>query len=115
MCFCTLSIAELFHALNSRSTLSLFRIGWFSNPKMNLSFLICLALQLSVSLVPALCGVFAVCALTAAQWLTVGALSLSVVVFVELSKLFAGTVKADLTENGEKSIMKRTFLRREKN
>ncbi len=111
MCFCTLSIAELFHALNSRSTLSLFRIGWFSNGKMNLAFAVCLALQLAVPIVPALGAVFAACRLTAAQWLTVGALSGSVVLFVELSKRF----QSHLTERPEKGIMKHPVLRRKKN
>ncbi len=111
MCFCTLSIAELCHALNSRSPRSLFRIGWLSNPKMNLAFVICLALQLSVPLIPAIGAVFASCALTAAQWLTVGALSASVLAFVELSKFF----QTHLTEKGKKGIIKQSMLRREKN
>ncbi|MBQ9551181.1 MAG: cation-translocating P-type ATPase [Clostridia bacterium] len=111
MCFCTLSIAELCHALNSRSPHSLFRIGWFSNRKMNLAFIICLVLQLSVPLVPMLSAVFAACSLTAEQWLTVGALSASVVAFVELSKLF----QSNLTEKKERAIIKHPSLRREEN
>ena len=111
MCFCTLSIAELFHALNSRSSLSLFRIGWFSNRRMNLAFAVCAALQLAVPVIPAVGAVFAACGLTAAQWLTVGALSGSVLAVVELAKRF----RPDLTDEKESHIMKRSQLRRKKN
>jgi len=112
MCFCTLSISELLHAVNSRCESSLFRVGWLSNPKMNAAFVICLLLQLFVSVIPAVGAVFATCALNFVQWLTVGGLSLSVVLFVELSKRFRNS---GLTEEKEKAIIKYPAFRREKN
>lgn len=87
ICFCTMSIAELLHALNSRSEKSLFKIGLFSNMKMVVAFLICLGLQVAVVTVPALCTVFKTVPLNGLQWLTVAALSLFVTAAVELSKL----------------------------
>lgn len=87
ICFCTLSITELLHALNSRSEQSLFKIGPFSNGKMNVALLICLALQVAVASVAPLCNIFDTVPLTAVQWLTVAALSLFITVSVEASKL----------------------------
>ncbi len=87
VCFCTLSISELLHALNSRSELSLFKIGPFGNKKMNLALLVCLFLQIAVVSIPALCAVFDTVCLSAVQWLTVAALSLFVTAAVEASKL----------------------------
>ena len=93
ICFCTMSIAELLHALNSRSEKSLFKIGLFSNIKMVGAFLICLGLQVAVVTVPALCAVFKTVPLNGVQWLTVTALSLFVTVTVELSKLLTSRRK----------------------
>ncbi|MBQ7100869.1 MAG: cation transporting ATPase C-terminal domain-containing protein, partial [Clostridia bacterium] len=87
ICFCTLSITELLHALNSRSEQSLFKIGPFSNGKMNAALLICLGLQVAVATIAPLCSVFGTVPLSAVQWLTVAALSLFITVSVEASKL----------------------------
>ena len=87
VCFCTLSITELLHALNSRSEQSLFKIGPFGNGKMNAALLVCLALQVAVASVAPLCRIFDTVPLTAVQWLMVAALSLFITVSVELSKL----------------------------
>lgn len=84
--FCTLSISELLHALNSRSDRSLFKIGPFGNKKMNLALLICLALQVAVVTISPLRSVFSTVSLNAVQWLTVAALSLFVTVSVETAK-----------------------------
>lgn len=91
--FCTLSIAELLHALNSRSEHSLFKIGFFSNKEMIGAFLICLSLQVAVVTMPPLCGVFKTVPLNFIQWLTVAALSLFVTFTVELSKLLTSKRK----------------------
>ncbi len=89
ICFCTMSIAELLHALNCRSELSLFKAGLFSNKKMNFAFLICLALQIAVVTIPALSSLFGTVPLSTIQWLTVASLSLFVTLTVEISKAFS--------------------------
>ena len=72
MAFATLTLCQLFHAFNVRSEdRSLFAQGALSNPAMNRAFLVGMALQLSVLLVPPLQGVFAVTAMDSAQWLAV--------------------------------------------
>ena len=86
VCFCTMSIGELIHAFNSRSKFSLFRIGFFSNKRMNTAFAVCMLLQLGVVMVPQVASVFSVVTLTFAQWLVVAALGFALLTVVEISK-----------------------------
>lgn len=88
MAFSVLSLSQLVHAFNVRSSLSVFKIGLFSNPKLILSFIICLALQLSVVSVSFLSAIFKTAALNQLQWIIVIALSISPLVIIELEKLF---------------------------
>ncbi|MBQ8027650.1 MAG: cation-translocating P-type ATPase [Clostridia bacterium] len=86
VCFCAMSIGELIHSYNSRSERSLFKIGIFSNKKMNFAFLICLLLQVGVVTVPQVAGVFGVVTLSAVQWAVVAALGAVLLAAVEISK-----------------------------
>lgn len=87
MAFCTLSFCELFHAVNMRSEQSIFKIGFFTNKRMVVALAVCGLLQLSVILVPALRGIFKVCALTGAQWAAVALLSLTPLIIGEIGKI----------------------------
>ena len=93
MTFLVLSLSQLFHAFNIRSHHSLFRIGWFSNKKMALSFVLCTTLQLLVVTEPHLQRVFRVFPLTGGQWLLVLFCSFAPVFFMELQKLLANRAK----------------------
>jgi len=93
MCFAVLSLSELVHALNMRSTHSVFRIGLFSNKKLSLSILICVLLQVSVITVPMLAPIFDTVALDGPQWAAVTGLSLAPLAFVEAGKLFSNSNK----------------------
>ncbi len=87
MAFATLTLCQLFHAFDVRSEdQSLLRLGILSNPAMNKAFLVGLALQLAVLLLPPLMGLFGVCALTAPQWACVLGLAITPVVVCELEK-----------------------------
>jgi Ca2+-transporting ATPase len=86
MCFCTMSIGELVHALNSRSKYSLFRIGLLSNKRMNFSFAVCMLLQLGVVMIPQVASGFSVVTLAFSQWLVVAALGFALLTAVEISK-----------------------------
>lgn len=86
VCFCTMSIGELVHALNSRSKYSLFRIGLFSNKRMNVAFAVCMLLQLGVVMIPQVACVFSVITLSFTQWLVVAALGFILLTAVEISK-----------------------------
>lgn len=95
MAFTVLSFSQLFHAYNMRSRHSLFRVGVFSNRVMNVSFLLCAALQLLVITHPFLQGVFEVASLTGPQWLVVASCSFAPVIFMELQKHVAKIDKED--------------------
>ena len=87
MAFATLTLSQLFHAFDVRSEeASLFHIGLWSNPAMNKAFLIGMAMQLAVLLVPPLQTVFGTVPLTAAQWGSVLGLALTPVVVCEAVK-----------------------------
>lgn len=86
MAFLVLSLSQLFHSYNMRSEKSLFEIGAFSNGMINLSFLICGALQLAVVLFAPLRSVFGTAELSTVQWITVSALSFVPVAVSEIRK-----------------------------
>ena len=87
MAFATLTFCQLFHAYDVRSeTRSIARIGLLTNPAMNRAFLVGMALQLSVLLIPPLQAVFQVCPLTGAEWLAVLGLSLTPLAVCEVEK-----------------------------
>ena len=87
MAFATLTLSQLFHAFNVRSEdTSLFELGVLSNPAMNRAFLIGLALQLGVLLLPPLQGVFCVVPLTWRQWMGVLGLAIAPIPICEMVK-----------------------------
>ena len=88
MAFATLTLSQLFHAFNIRSEdRSIFEQGVFSNPAMNRAFLIGLALQLAVLLIPPLQGVFCVVPLSWRQWLGVLGLAIAPIPICEVVKM----------------------------
>lgn len=86
MCFAVLSLSQLVHSLNMRSSDSLLKIGFFSNAKLLFSVILCIALQCAVITVPALQIIFRTSPLTGMQWLMVVVLALLPVPLVELEK-----------------------------
>ena len=87
MAFMTLSVSELVHAFNMRSAKSVFKIGVFSNKRMNFAFAVCLLLQLSVVIIKPLSEIFKTVILPANGWIVVGVLSAMPLVIIELQKL----------------------------
>lgn len=88
VCFCTMSTGELVHAYNARSVFSLFKIGFFSNRRMNLAFIICFALQVGVVMLPGAAALFSVVPLSFVQWMLVAGLCGALLAAVEISKHF---------------------------
>ncbi|MDI7247552.1 MAG: cation-translocating P-type ATPase [Bacillota bacterium] len=87
MAFATMSLSQLFHAFNLRTTLrSLFRLGPLTNRYLVGAWVASAALQLAVLLVAALRPVFDTVTLTASEWATVWGLSASTIVFGEIVK-----------------------------
>lgn len=93
--FAVLSISQLVHSFNVRSSESLFKIGFLSNPQLTGAFVICCLLQVSVICIPPLAGVFGVVPLTFAQWRTVALLSLIPLLAVEAGKLFSSIFSSE--------------------
>ena len=87
MAFAALGIGQLIHALNIRSSHSLFVAGLLSNRYMVGAFLGSLALMLSVLLIPGVQTVFSLVPMGLNAWLVVIGLALVPLVVVEISKL----------------------------
>ncbi len=86
MCFAVLSLSQLVHSLNMRSSHSIFQIGFFTNPRLLASVVLCVALQCAVITLPALQVIFKTTPLTSLQWFLVAVLSLLPIPLVELEK-----------------------------
>ncbi|MDY0222021.1 MAG: calcium-translocating P-type ATPase, PMCA-type [Desulfobacterium sp.] len=88
MTFITLSLSQLFHSYNVRSrSLSLFKLGFFTNRYLNLGFLTSLASLLTVYLVPPFREIFKLTLLSGTLFLTCLGLSLLTLVIMESVKL----------------------------
>ena len=87
MAFCTISFCEIAHAVNMRSSLPLFKAGFFSNRAMTASVIICSLVQASAVIFPPLADVFGVTSLSAVQWLIVICLSVIPLVIGEAGKI----------------------------
>ena len=71
MTFASLSLCQLIHAFNIKSEQSIFKGGLFTNPKLILSFIIGVIMQVSVISIPALATIFKAVPLSPIQWLIV--------------------------------------------
>lgn len=87
MAFATLVFGELTRSFAVRSErYSIFKIGVFTNSAMNKAFVVSLAMQLAVLLLPFLQPIFKVQQLTLVQWVVVIALSFVPLVVSEITK-----------------------------
>ena len=91
MAFATLTLSQLFHAWNIRSEdKPLFSRGNTRNPAMWKSFLVGLALQLAVLILPPLQGVFSVMPMSGSCWLAVFLLAAAPIPLCEAEKRLTG-------------------------
>jgi P-type Ca2+ transporter type 2C len=89
MCFCVLSLTQLFHAFNTRSIIkSLISVGPFRNKWLIGAFFLCSILQVIVVLFPGLAEFFKVLTLNGKEWAIVWGLSASTIVINEIVKFF---------------------------
>ena len=85
--FCVAAFAQLFFALTCRSdSLTVMRLGWFSNPWLMGAITVSTLLQVAVVMLPFTQPVFAVGSDLGREWLTVAILALIPVTSVELAK-----------------------------
>lgn len=94
MTFAVLSLSQLVHAFNMRSSHSLFHIGFTSNKKMVFSFLVCLALQVGVIMYEPLSVIFKTTPLGFLEWAIVTGLALVPFFAVELEKRISAKSKS---------------------
>ncbi|HAA90588.1 MAG: ATPase, P-type (Transporting), HAD superfamily, subfamily IC [Thermoanaerobacterales bacterium 50_218] len=88
MAFGTLAFVQITHSFNIRHLRhSLFKLGFLSNKLLIGAATVSCGLQLTVMLAPGLQKVFKTVPLTPEQWLLVGSLSLTPLIFEELVKL----------------------------
>ncbi len=90
MAFAVLALSQLVHVQNIRSPLSLFRVGFFSNPHMVKAVALSFALVVVPLSVPFLQDVFELIPMNAAEWGMVAALSLIPLVVLEIGKALRG-------------------------
>ncbi|MFT8325076.1 cation-translocating P-type ATPase [Oenococcus sicerae] len=89
MAFMTLGLMQLVNAFNVKSIYqSIFKVNPFANKYFNFAILFSLLSMAIVVLIPGLNGLFHVADLNSHQWLIVLAASFSIVIVVEVVKLF---------------------------
>ena len=86
MAFAVLSLSQLVHSFNMRSTRPVVRAGMLQNRWLNLSFLICTAMMVGVIVFPPAAALFGAVPLTAAQWGVVAGLSVMPLLLCETEK-----------------------------
>jgi len=86
MAFAALAIGQLVHAMNVRSSHSLFKVGFHTNKYMVGAFFASLLLLLAVLLIPGLQGVFSLIPMSGTNWLIVIGLALAPLAIMELYK-----------------------------
>ncbi|MDR0615168.1 MAG: calcium-translocating P-type ATPase, PMCA-type [Synergistaceae bacterium] len=87
MCFSVLALSQLVHAMNVRSSHSLFRVGFLSNPYMVKAVAVSTFLIIAVLQVPILSGAFKLVSMNAQEWRIVIALALVPLASCEMVKL----------------------------
>lgn len=86
MAFAVLSLSQLVHAFNMRGEGSLGKLPFCSNKWLLMAFVVGVALQCVVIMMPLLAGIFQVVPLNGEQWLLTAALALAPLPLVELEK-----------------------------
>src|SRR3989338_3068296 len=97
MAFSTLMIYQMFNVINCRSEFkSIFKIGFFTNPKLLGAILISVLMQILVIHTP-LNTFFKTIPLTMMDWVYVVLVSSTVLIIVEIHKFVASKLKQELT------------------
>lgn len=86
MAFAVLSLSQLVHAFNMRGEGSLGKLPFCSNKWLLMAFVVGVALQYVVIMMPPLAGIFQAVPLNGEQWLLTAALALAPLPLVELEK-----------------------------
>ncbi len=93
MAFAVLSLSQIFHLINVRTTHSIFSVNPFHNKLFWTTLVLCLIINIAVVAIPAVAGVFGLVPLSIIQWLIVFGLSISIIPIIEIYKLIALLIK----------------------
>lgn len=88
MAFVTLNISELVHAFNMRGHIPMYKIGYFSNMRLTMTFIICMAIQWAVVTIPSAAAIFSLAPLSGTAWFIALALSAVPFIIIETIKIF---------------------------
>lgn len=88
MAFLCINLMQLLHAVNLKTSHSIFKTKLLANKVFNYSFIAGIALILLVAFVPPLRLAFGLASLNFVQWLIVLLFSISIIPFVEFAKFF---------------------------
>lgn len=88
MSFLTICLMQIIHAINCKTTKSIFKTNIFKNKFFNFSFLFLLCLILSIYFIPPLAALFSLTHLNLMQWLIIIFTSIMIIPTVELGKIF---------------------------
>ena len=88
MSFLTICLMQIIHAINCKTSKSIFKINIFKNRFFNFSFLFLLGLIFAIYFITPLASLFDLCKLTVSQWFIITLTSLMIIPAVELGKLF---------------------------
>lgn len=88
MSFLTICLMQIIHAINCKTTKSIFKINILKNHFFNFSFLFLLGLIFAIYFITPLASLFSLCALSLSQWLIVIFTSIMIIPAVELGKIF---------------------------
>lgn len=86
MAFAVLSLSQLVHSFNMRSTGPVIGRGMFGNRLLNLAFFICTALMVGVIVFPPAAALFSSVPLTAMQWMITAGLAIVPLLLCEAEK-----------------------------
>lgn len=88
MSFLTICLMQIIHSVNCKTEKSIFKINILKNKTFNFSFIILLALILSVYFIPFLASIFGLVTISLTCWIIVILTSLSIIPLVEFGKIF---------------------------
>ena len=89
MAFFCINIMQLLHAVNLKTSHSIFKTNLFKNKLFNISFVLSIVLILMVALITPLSAAFGLALLGCKQWLLVLLFSFSIIPLVEVAKFIA--------------------------
>lgn len=87
LAFFCINIMQLLHAVNLKTSHSIFKTNIFKNKLFNLSFVLSIALILLVAFIKPLRLAFGLVYLTGAQWILIMIFSFTIIPLVEIAKL----------------------------